>query len=165
MAKSRFLKPGKQVKKDIGKNFLNSAVSGGGFLVAKGAGNLIAAKITNPKMATVIGPAKFLLGTILEAFSAQPQMAAFGRGIAVSGMDTSASDFLPDTLKAKVGLSGTGLGASDTAVDGGKGFDWEAAMEKANAEIEAENNPVNGLGEENIDVDSAEESIANAMYN
>lgn len=136
MAKSRFLKPGKQVKKDIGKSFLNSAVSGGGFLGAKILTNKFGPKITNEKMRRVLGPVKYLLGTVGEAFSAQPQMAALCRGIAVSGIDTSADDFIPVDMKSKLALSGIGVAAKE--VDGGKGFDWDAAMKKAEEEIAAE---------------------------
>ena len=136
MAKSRFLKPGKQVKKDIGKSFLNSAVSGGGFLGAKILTNKFGPKITNEKMRRVLGPVKYLLGTVGEAFSAQPQMAALCRGIAVSGIDTSADDFIPVNMKSKLALSGIGVAAKE--VDGGKGFDWDAAMKKAEEEIAAE---------------------------
>jgi len=136
MAKSRFLKPGKQVKKDIGKSFLNSAVSGGGFLGAKILTNKFGPKITNEKMRRVLGPVKYLLGTVGEAFSAQPQMAALCRGIAVSGIDTSADDFIPVDMKSKLALSG--VGAATKEVDGGKGFDWDAAMKKAEEEIAVE---------------------------
>jgi len=136
MVKSRFLKPGKQVKKDIGKSFLNSAVSGGGFLGAKILTNKFGPKITNEKMRRVLGPVKYLLGTVGEAFSAQPQMAALCRGIAVSGIDTSADDFIPVDMKTKLALSG--VGAATKEVDGGKGFDWDAAMKKAEEEIAAE---------------------------
>ena len=136
MAKSRFLKPGKQVKKDIGKSFLNSAVSGGGFLGAKILTNKFGPKIKNEKMRRVLGPVKYLLGTVGEAFSAQPQMAALCRGIAVSGIDTSADNFIPVDMKSKLALSG--VGAATKEVDGGKGFDWDAAMKKAEEEIAAE---------------------------
>lgn len=139
MAKSRFLKPGKQVKKDIGKTFLNSAVSGGGFLGAKIGTNFLAPKITNEKWRRVLGPAKYLLGTIGEAFCEQPQAAAFCRGIAVSGIDTSATDFIPVDMQVKMRLSGLGAAnAADTAVDGGKGFDWDKAAKEVDAQIAAE---------------------------
>lgn len=167
MAKSRFLKPVKQVKKEIGKTFLNSAVSGGGFLGAKILTNKFGPKITNEKLRRVLGPAKYLIGTVLEAFSAQPQMAALGRGIAVSGMDTSATDFIPADIQAKLSLNTPAITTDPLLgldVNGGKGFDWEKAAAEAERLATAGGNE-NRVENQNIAADSNNvyQMAANAM--
>lgn len=179
MAKKRFLKPVKQVKKEIGTRFLNSAVSGGGFLVAKGVGNKISEKIENEKTKRVLGPAMFLLGTIGEAFIDQPQAAAACRGIAIHGVERSFDDFVPVDLKSKMGL-GAANSASKTSngkeIDAGKGFDWEEAAQKAQEELDAEEEArraaqkegVDGLGNkdpENVDEVNNADEVAEAFNN
>ncbi len=153
--KSKLLKPMKQVKKDAIPVMVNAAISGVSFLGAKAASNKLTPKITNEKMQKVVGPAKIILGMAIEAFVDEPKIAAIGRGIAVSGFDTSAQDFIPAETKTKIGLSG-----ADEKVDASPDneFDWEAAAHEADEEMQrsaneeavSEEEPVNGVSVEDF---------------
>lgn len=144
--KSKILRNFKEVKKNAVPVILNSAITGVSYLGAKAATNKLAPKIENEKLRKIVGPAKIIVGMAMEAFIEQPNIAAVGRGIAVSGFDTSANDFIPEEMKEKIGL-----GNVDNAIDASptEEFDWaaaarEAEMEDNEAESDNEDAPVDG---------------------
>lgn len=148
--KSKILKPFKQVKKDAIPVMVNAAISGVSFLGAKAASNKLTPKITNEKMQKIVGPGKIIIGMAIEAFVDEPKIAAIGRGIAISGFDQSAQDFIPEATKEKIGLSGPEK-PIDASAD--NSFDWEQAAREAEEEMFAqeeeapvveEEQPVNG---------------------
>jgi|GEM_PF-5188985 len=104
--KSKLLKDFKTVKKTAGKSILTSAESGVAFVAFKGISNIVAAKITNPNMQKAVGPAVAVAGMAIEAFSDNSHLSAVGRGMTIAGFDRTADTFIPEEVKAKIGLSG-----------------------------------------------------------
>jgi len=145
--KSKILRNFKEVKKNAVPVVINTAISGVSYLGAKAATNKLAPKIENENLRKIVGPAKIIVGMAIEAFVEQPNIAAIGRGISVSGFDTSASDFIPGEMKEKIGL-----GNADNAIDASPDdeFDWEKAAQEAEEEMQELQKPeeedgVNGL--------------------
>ena len=145
---SKRLRNFKEVKKNAVPVIINSAITGVSFLGAKAATNKLADKIENENLRKIVGPAKVILGMAMEAFIEHPNIAAIGRGVAVSGFDTTANDLLPDSMKEKIGLGNT-VNAIDASPN--DEFDWEAAAQEAEEEMNvseeeaaADDEPVNG---------------------
>jgi len=135
MKKSRILRNFKEVKKNAVPVLINSSITGVSYLGAKAATNKLAPKITNENLRKVVGPGKIVLGMVIEAFVDEPKIAAIGRGIAVSGFDTTAEDFIPADTKEKIGLAGASNGVNANA---NNQFDWEAAAREAEEEAAAD---------------------------
>jgi len=150
--KSKILRNFKEVKKNAVPVLVNSSITGVSYLGAKAATNKLAPKITNEKLRKVVGPAKIVLGMVVEAFVDQPNIAAIGRGIAVSGFDTTAEDFIPAETKEKIGLAGV---SNSVNANADNQFDWEAAAREAEEEAAAnssanEEKPVEGMPKEDL---------------
>ena len=158
--KSKILRNFKEVKKTAIPVAVNSAITGVSFLGAKAATNKLTPKITNTIIKKVVGPAKILLGIVMEAFIDEPHIAAIGRGLAVSGFDSSADDFIPDTIKTKIGLSGVG----EINANADNAFDWEAAAHEVvnESSVNGDENPDDA---DNSSVGNTDEDLASKAIN
>ena len=125
MGKTTFLR--KKPMSDIGRVVGTNLIRGGSVVAAASIDGLISPKITNENVKKVIGPAAFLLGMAGEIFIENPLARAVPEGIGAYGALKCAKDFIPDTVKAKIGLAG--LGSTTIEVDGTP--DWEALARKA----------------------------------
>lgn len=140
MAKMKFLKPKKKIIKELPGVVTRSATRGLSFL---GTQALSSAAANIPGVdkipAKAHGPAFYLLGLAIEAVSDEDSIvgsaiAGVGQGMNTFGVVKSSSDFLPDTIKSKIGLSG--VGAVDTSTPGNPGF-WDNLLKQAGSDTKA----------------------------
>jgi len=117
--KLKLFKSMKEVKRDIVPVLTTTGARCGAFTGTKALCNFGASKIIEKKdPATVgtdtetfyekaVGPAGFVIGTLITAFAAEPHVAAIGQGMAVAGWDKSTNDFISEEKRKKVFLGAT----------------------------------------------------------
>lgn len=134
-AKKKFLVSKKEMGKSIKGAFVRTGVTSVGYLGAKGGTNLLINKIPE-KFQKLVGPVKFLVGTMVDGFTEQthpagPFVKPLGVGIAVSGAEDMVMTFVPEDTRKRAGLSGVSIAANP-----GDEFDLNAELDKMAAEAE-----------------------------
>lgn len=115
----------KNWKKGLSGRLAETGLRAGGTLVAVAASK----KLENiaPK---VHGPALFLLGALADVFVENDQIRALGQGISSAGAIITAKTFIPEDIKATIGLNG--LGSTDEAWSPGVGeIDYDSPISGA----------------------------------
>ena len=131
MSKSKLFKTKKEIEKTIVDILIQSGIRTGAALGGSFAITAVKGKLTaKPQLQKAVGIAAFVLGSALEAASANAMLAKAGAGLSVAGAIHGAIDLFPNV--------GTKLGISLQGVDGyGFGetvettFDWQKAVNEA----------------------------------
>jgi hypothetical protein len=109
MAKVKFLKSGKQIKKDAPEALLNGAINGATTVgVMFGATNLKISKddAKNTKIKKWFGPIALAVGLSIKATVEQEQFVEIGNGMISAGSLLTAGNLVVPAHKEKLGLSG-----------------------------------------------------------
>lgn len=152
MAKKSFIK--KNALKNAPDVLMQFGVAQAGTLAGLGANQLVQTKV--PKLAKFSGPILMGLGLAAEIFVDNDLAVAAGRGIGAAGTVVTAQQFLPETVKAKVGLNG--LGANEPLAEAE--VDW-VELARRNAEVQDDDGG-NMSGIDDLDDDELAEAVMNA---